>query len=131
MYISNILSQSLYTINFLNLFQSMYCHVSNYDLSNYFWIIPYLLTEPRCSLWVLFQSISRIMETNTSSGFNISLTDATTTDDVSLKYLHAIIMAAISMIFIEASVHIYKKNRNDLEPIYILELNTLVRECFI
>ena len=66
------------------------------------------------------------METNTSSGFNISLTDATTTDDVSKKYLHAIIMAAISMIYIEAIIHIYKKNKNDLEPIYIFELNTLV-----
>ena len=71
------------------------------------------------------------METNVSTGFNTSFTDSTTMDDVSKKYQHAIMMTVISMIFIEATVHIYKKNKNDLEPIYIFELNTLVREPFI
>ena len=71
------------------------------------------------------------METNVSTGFNTSLTESTTMDDVSKKYPLAIIMTVISMIFIEATVHIYKKNKNDLEPIYIFELNTLVREPFI
>ena len=66
------------------------------------------------------------METNISTGFNRSLTDDTSMDDDSEKYPLAILMAAISMIFIEATVHIYRKNKNDLEPIYIFELNTLV-----
>ena len=66
------------------------------------------------------------MEPNTSTGFNMSHTDDITMEDVSNKYPHVILLTAISMFYIEATVHIYQKNKNDLEPIYIFELNTLV-----
>ena len=65
------------------------------------------------------------MEPNISTGFNISHTDDITMDYISNKYPPVIVMTAISMFYIEATVHIYKKNKNDLEPIYIFELNTL------
>ena len=65
------------------------------------------------------------MEPNISTGFNISLTEDTTINEISKKYPAAIFYAAISVFFIEAAVHIYKKNKNDLEPIYIFEINTI------
>ena len=46
-------------------------------------------------------------------------------NEIYKKYPAAIFLAVISAFSIEAAVHIYKKNKNDLEPIYIFELNTI------
>ena len=70
------------------------------------------------------------MEPNISAGFNTSHTDDLTivfdVFDVLNKYPNVILLAALSIFCIEATVHIYQKNKNDLEPIYIFEINTLV-----
>ena len=70
------------------------------------------------------------METNISGGLNITLKDNTAMDDESNRFPLALYLIAISMFFIEAAVKIYKKNRNDLEPVHIFEINTLASIFF-
>ena len=65
------------------------------------------------------------METNISADLNITLTEHRALDDESNRFPQALCLTAISMFYIEAAVKIYKKNRNNLEPIHIFEINTL------
>ena len=75
-----------------------------------------------CSLSAV---VSAVMEPNMTIGFNNSLTDDTVDID-SQSYLRGFFITFASMLYIEAAVQIYKKHKNDLEPLYIFELNTLV-----
>lgn len=76
------------------------------------------------------------MDLNISGGFNISLGDDITTMDIetemysSEKWVSFFCLAALSMFALEAGLQIYKKNRNDLEPIYVFEINTLASNSF-
>ena len=69
------------------------------------------------------------MEPNISAGFNISNRDDTMDID-SQNYPLAVLLTIASLFYIEAAIQIYKKHHNDLEPLYIFELNTLIREGF-
>ena len=64
------------------------------------------------------------MEPNLTIGFNISLRDDTM-DIESQNYPQGFVLTIGSMLYAEAAVKIYKKHKNDLEPLYIFELNTL------
>ena len=74
-----------------------------------------------------------MMDPNISGGFNITLgyDDITTTADIEspqyspTNWLELLLMIVMSLFATEAGVQIYQKNKNDLEPIYIFEINTL------
>ena len=74
-----------------------------------------------------------MMEPNISGGFNISLgeDDITTTANIEspqyspANWLALLCLTVMSLFSMEAGVQIYQKNKNDLEPIYIFEINTL------
>ena len=72
-----------------------------------------------------------MMELNLSGVLDISLGDDISTMDLETqkysieKWVSFFCLAALSMFTLEAGVQIYKKNRNDLEPIYVFEINTL------
>ena len=62
---------------------------------------------------------------NMTIGVNISLRDDTMDID-SQNYPQEFFITIASLFYIEAAVQIYKKHKNNLEPLYIFELNTLV-----
>ena len=67
------------------------------------------------------------MEPNVSLGFNISLKNESETMDFdSQNYPGAVLLFIASLFYFEAAVKIYKKHKNELEPLHIFELNTLI-----